>query len=517
MMNFKTWFWVLNFFTAFLRFLIIGKIGLTVDEAHYWVYTKFLDFSYFDHPPFIAYIIKISTLIFGNTEFAVRFPAVVIFFFSCWLFFICIRKLYDDKTAFIGVLLLNFLPVFSFLGSVISIPDSPLAFFWLLEFLIFIKIIQEGNKNLWYLLGIVNGLALLSKYNGIFLVFSIFAFLVLSVENRFWLKRKEPYFTAIIAGVVFSPVIIWNCLNHWVSFGFQLKHGFGNVFPQFSLTLFGRSIGAQAGYLSPFLFLFFCFVIIVCTYDAFVKKDKNALLIACFSLPTLILFNAVAAFNEILPHWTAMGWLICAIYGAHLTIKFWTSKKFRIYSYFSWAFCAFLIVLAVSHILYKVIPIEKFLPQKQREKIEHGISEAERADITNDVYGWKEMAAEIRRIINSYPPEKRPFLFTHKFYLASQLSFAVTELRVFCISDRIDAYDIWQKDLSILNGKDGLFICSNFFFSQPQERYGNVFKEYIFVEEFPIFRNKKKSKNFFFTLCKNFDSSKLPKEYIANF
>ncbi|MDR1103758.1 MAG: glycosyltransferase family 39 protein, partial [Endomicrobium sp.] len=116
-MNYKLWFWIVNVATTLLRLLIIGKIGLTIDEAHYWVYSKFLDFSYFDHPPLIGYIIKASTLVFGNNEFAVRFPTVLIFFFAMWVFFICVKKLYNERTAFVGVLLLNVLPVFSFLGS----------------------------------------------------------------------------------------------------------------------------------------------------------------------------------------------------------------------------------------------------------------------------------------------------------------------------------------------------------------------------------------------------------------
>ena len=132
-MNYKLWFWIVNIFTAFLRLLFIGRAGLTVDEAHYWVYAKFLSLSYFDHPPLIAYIIKLSTLVFGNTEFGVRFPAVAIFFIASFIFYICVKKLYNERTAFFAVLLLNVLPVFSFLGSVISIPDSPLALFWILS------------------------------------------------------------------------------------------------------------------------------------------------------------------------------------------------------------------------------------------------------------------------------------------------------------------------------------------------------------------------------------------------
>jgi undecaprenyl-diphosphatase len=513
-MNYKLWFWIVNIFTAFLRLSFIGQAGLTVDEAHYWVYTKFLSLSYFDHPPLIAYIIKFSALIFGNTSFGVRFPAVVIFFIASFVFYTCVKKLYNERTAFFAVLLLNVLPVFSFLGSVISIPDSPLALFWILSFLIFIKILETKNRNLWYLFGVCSGLALLSKYNAVMIPAGAVLFLLLSPAHRFWFKEKRFWFSFLIAFAIFIPVIIWNIENSFASFGFQLRHGFGSGLPKISLTFFGRAIAAQAGYVSPLIFPVFAAAAYLCIKEAFVKKDRTALLIFCFSLPTLVLFNGVALFNEILPHWPAMGYLILSIYAAHITLKFWDKRWFRNYTKIAWAFTIFILILAPLHIMYKVIPLEKFIPQKQAQKIKHGIAEKERIDVTNDLFGWKEVGDEIRRRLEAYPPKAKPFLFTHKSYLASQLAFAVPQQRVFCISSKIDAYDIWQRDLSPLKNKNALFICSDFFYFDPKE-YGEAFKFYSEAEEFPVYRNGVKIKNFFFTQCKDFSPQKLEPKYSA--
>ncbi|MDR1663102.1 MAG: glycosyltransferase family 39 protein [Endomicrobium sp.] len=515
-MSYRLWFWIINVATTLLRLLIIDKIGLTIDEAHYWVYSKFLDFSYFDHPPLIGYIIKVSTLIFNNTEFAVRFPIVLIFFFAIWIFFICVKKLYNERTAFVGVLLLNVLPVFSFLGSVIAVPDSPLALFWLLSLLIFIIIIETNNKKYWYLLGVTIGFAMLSKYNGVLIPFSVFLFLIFSPQHRFWFKNKEPYFGLILSAVIFLPVIIWNIENSWASFGFQLNHGFGHSLPKFSLTLFGRFIVAQAGYISPLLFLMFIFIAFLCVKETYKKKDKTTLIISCFSLPVLLFFNTIATFNEVLPHWPAMGYLVLSIYAAHLTLKFWHAKWFKFYSYASWGLALFMIIIVPLHALYGIIPIEKFMSKDKLEKIKHGISESERIDLTNEVYGWKEVGNEIRRILNSYSKEEKPFIFTYKSYLASELSACVPELRVFCISNKINAYDFWQRDLKKIKNKNGLYICNDYFFSEPKNKYGtNVFSSYTEIEEFPVYRNGKKIKNFYFIFCKSFNPYKLPQSYTA--
>ena len=516
-MNYKLWFWIVNIISTALRLLIISKIGLTIDEAHYWDYTKFSGLSYFAHSPFITYLIKASTLIFGNNKFAVRFPTVVIFFLTSWIFFICAKKLYNERTAFTGILLLNVLLVFSFLGSVITVLNSPPALFWLLSLLVFIVLIETNNKNYWYLLGIITGFAMLSRYNAILIPFSIFLFLFLSPKHRFWFARKEPYLALIISVITFSLVIMWNIENNWASFGFQLKYGLCSAIPKFSFMLFGRSIGAQAEYVSPLVFLIFIVAAALCIKEAYQKKNRQALIIACFSLPVLVFFNGIATFNEILPHWSAMGYLVLSIYVAHLTLKFWHIKWFRIYSYATWGLAVFMITATSMHALYRIIPSEKFLPQSQIEKVEHGIAKPERIDVANEVYGWKEVGNEIRKIINAYPSKEKPFVFTYKSYLASELATSVPELRGFCISGTIDAYDLWQRNLDTLRNKDGLFICNDFFFSNPKERYGEkIFTSYTEVEIFPVYRDGKKIKNFFFTVCKFFNPVNLPYEYTAD-
>lgn len=514
-MNYRLWFWIVNAGTAVLRLLFIGKVGLTVDEAHYWVYTKFLSLSYYDHPPLIAYIIKASTFIFGDTAFAVRFPAVLIFFIASWVFFICAKKLYNERTAFTGVLLLNVLPVFSFLGSVVSIPDSPLALFWILALLVFLLIIETNNKKYWYLLGIIGGFALLSKYNAVMIPVGITLFLILSPKHRFWFKHKEPYMAFLIMIAMFVPVILWNIENNWASFGFQMRHGFGNASPKFSLALFGQSLGAQAGYLSPPIFLVFVAAAYLCVKEAWQKKDRTALIIACFSLPTLILFNAVATFNEILPHWPAMGYLVLAIYVAHITLKYWDIRWFRNYTKISWIFTLIILIIAPLHLMYKIIPIDKFIPKAQAEKVKHGIPESERIDISNDVFGWEEIGTEIKRIMNSYPVRNRPFIFTHKSYLASQIAFAVPDMRVYCLSNKIDAYDLWQRNLRHLSNRDAIFVCNDFFYYDPN-KYGEAFSSYSEPREFSVYRNGKKVRNFFFTECKRFRPGKLEEKYTAN-
>jgi len=582
--NFMTYyhklFWFLTSFTTFIRLLVIGKVGITVDEAHYWVYSKFLDLSYYDHPPVIGYIVKLFSDLFGTNTFAVRLPSVIIFILTSWIFFISARKLFSEKTAFTAVILLNILPVFSFLGAIITIPDSPLSLFWILSFYLFIRLIETSQKRYWYFLGFSIGFALISKYTAVMLFPSIIVFLLFSKNHRFWFSRKELYISMFISFLCFIPVILWNIQNNWASFGFQLQHGFGKTMPQISLTLFFRSIGAQAGYISPLLFIFYCYSLYICAKEGFFKKDKYALFVASFSLPVLVFFTSIATFNEILPHWPAMGYLVATIYVAHLILKHWQTNWIRKYIIAACALAMAMNILVPLHALYKIVPLEKFINEKETLRLEicipvtkfinptndlygsaniaaiihkmydmtpsnkkqtnfshinyygskpyfyipdirsccirqitdFSIPKSEIIDPTNDMYGWDELSKAIREIYNSYPDGNKPFIFTHKSYLASQIYFYTPDIRVYCFSPKIDAYDLWQNDISNLKNRDAVFITSNIFDFFNHE-YVYPFESFEKPSELEIYRNGKIVKKFWLTVCKNFSPAMLTCEY----
>mgnify|MGYP007082087380 CR=1 FL=1 len=54
-----------------------GLTELQDDEAYYWVFSRYLDWGYFDHPPMIAVLVKMGYAILPN-ELGVRlFPLLL--------------------------------------------------------------------------------------------------------------------------------------------------------------------------------------------------------------------------------------------------------------------------------------------------------------------------------------------------------------------------------------------------------------------------------------------------------
>ncbi|HWE06173.1 MAG TPA: hypothetical protein VG274_05660, partial [Rhizomicrobium sp.] len=56
-----------------LRFILAASLPLSFDESYYWVWSKHLALGYYEHPALIALAIRAGTMIFGDTEFGVRF------------------------------------------------------------------------------------------------------------------------------------------------------------------------------------------------------------------------------------------------------------------------------------------------------------------------------------------------------------------------------------------------------------------------------------------------------------
>ena len=207
-------------YTFVLKLVFTGCLNLIPEEAYYWNYAQHLDIGYLDHPPMVAWLIWLSTSILGKSEFAVRLPA-----FICWIiaaaFMIRLTlNLGDRSAAYRSVLLLAVLPIYFGLGFFMT-PDAPLFAAWASSLYFIERALIGQDRRAWRWLGVSLGLGMLSKYPVALLGAAILIFLIVDRQSRRWLLRREPYLAALIALILFSPVLLWNIRNGWISFAFQ--------------------------------------------------------------------------------------------------------------------------------------------------------------------------------------------------------------------------------------------------------------------------------------------------------
>ncbi len=477
-------------FFLLIRLFIIGHLGLGDDEAYYWDWSRHLSLSYFDHPPLIAFLIALFVWIGGNSAFFVRLGVVLLFSISNILIFQICRRLFDEKAGFFAILLINIVPIYA-LGAIFAAPDGPLGFFFIASIYFFIRT-QETNKNYnWYLWGVFLGLALLSKYNGALIVISYIFYFLLSANRSRYLKNPNIYVALLLAAVIFSPVIVWNYQNHWASFQFQFGGGHKGHFSIYNLLLF---LGSQAGLLGILLYPLLILATVVAGYRGIKGKDEKYLLLFSLAAPTLILFHLASPFLSFKPHWTALGYLPMIICLVPIAFEKWAKNSVRIMS---------IAAVSLAFIFTAVIHIWAFHP------ILGGNIVPSRVDVTNELYGWKEVGDNVERLKGQMLAANggdSVFLFSYRYQLVSQLAFYTPgQPEVFSLNSWLDAYDFFQDSRKLV-GLDGIFVCDNRFDRKPDE-FCN-FDSLKQVEVLPIYRGGREVRKFYFYECFGFRGMK---------
>ncbi len=180
------------------------------DEAYYWVYSRFLDWGYFDHPPMIAVLIKVGTAILPG-ELGLRFFIVLMGTATIALIeYLAQPK--DIRLFFAIVLNMAVLQI----GGIIAVPDIPLLFFTALFFIVYKAFEQKNTLISALTLAIVIALLLYSKYHGILIIF----FTILS--NPSILTRWKTLLVILLSVGLFMPHVIWQVLHGLPSVNYHL-------------------------------------------------------------------------------------------------------------------------------------------------------------------------------------------------------------------------------------------------------------------------------------------------------
>jgi len=464
---------------CYLRYyyLAIYPIGLSPDETHYWEWSRRLDLSYYSKGPAIAYLIASTTWLMGDTVFGIRFLAPLFLAFSSLFVYMFTMELFNDsKKACAAALLIQITPLFAVYGILMTI-DSPLIFFWTLSLYLFWKAVEKqrsgvggqesGSKKLtadncqlyyWFLLGITIGLGLLTKYTMAFFYLCAFLFIASSREQRFWLKRKEPYLALLISLIIFSPVIIWNANHDWVT----VRHTAGQAHLsdglKISMKYFFNFLGSQLGVITPILF----FLVIYGAIRSYILRPSSLVprYLFWFWMPILGIYILKSLQGKVQGNWAMPAYVTAFIASADF---FLGKDVFRI-----GAKILLVVALAIAIFVSSVahFPRTLNLPPKM--------------DPSSRLRGWEELGIKTGEIYAEMisSGNRDVFIFSNKYQVSSELAFYMPQKpRTYFINpgSRMNQYDIWGG-LDGLLGQDALFVKMGV--GDFPEELKNVFDSY---------------------------------------
>ncbi len=201
----------------------LSPFTLAEDEAHYWEWSRHLDWSYYSKGPGIAWVIAAATSVFGNVEWAVRFPAVVAAGIGSVAAALTARAIFEDKrTGFVAAVLYQCVPPFSVLGMIMTI-DGPYLASWAVACYAAVMAARTAKPRWLVATGLALAAGFLFKYTIVLLAGGL---IIAAIAGR---KRVRFSAGAWLAGTAafalgLVPVLIWNAGQDWVTVRHLLGH-----------------------------------------------------------------------------------------------------------------------------------------------------------------------------------------------------------------------------------------------------------------------------------------------------
>lgn len=327
----------LIFFTTSLRiiYLFIFPLGLVGDESYYWEWGRNLDWGYYSKPPFIGWLMGMTSWMGADTAPWVRVPAALLGGATLIMLHRLGCHLFTPKIAFWGTIFLLLSPALSAVSLIISI-DAPLLFFWSSSMLSFWIVFYEKKSPIWIIILIVSlGFGNLTKQ--MMLLFPLLGFITILLDSskRYILVKPWIWIGWLCTLAFLIPSIWWNWSNDWITLKHTASHlNRGSFTLNERILSFFEFIISESFLIGPVLFV----GAIISLWKLIKSKDKNAQIrfLLVFSFPAFIIFVCLSFSQKVNPNWPAVFYLPIVLLTAkyfierpiNQTLKWWKNFQF---------------------------------------------------------------------------------------------------------------------------------------------------------------------------------------------
>jgi 4-amino-4-deoxy-L-arabinose transferase-like glycosyltransferase len=478
-----------------VHFALGFSIEFSVDEAHYALYAKYLDWSYFDHPPLVGWI-QWPLVSLTSSEGIIRLIPELLWVLSAFLVYqvtLEIHHLIQEHRGRNAGYLTTTLPAANLCGgmAVLAIIVAPLPHVLAIGLLpdtlltplslgLMLMAVRWTRKDSfspadWVITGLLLGLAGLSKYTAVFTAFALL-WVFFASPKKAWITTAGFWIALAIALMLISPVLYWNWSNDWISFKYQIAHGSGDTWAWRRVATF---IGLQIACFGPLMIL---------GALVFLKKCMSAqrwvliALLSFFVIPFTI-FASLSGGGS-LPHWTSPAWFCLAPFAGIGLAKMWAMHH-RIT----------IQLLAIGQLLICLLGFGYVLSG--------GITTAAiKSNPIADLYGWKIAGQKATQLAQE---TKANGIAVQNWTLGSRAAWYVSPLPVFVLDQRQDQFDLWFGQLT--SGSSVLLINWSGMSFNPPIGANLGFEQCELLDSIEITRFGQTLSQFDFSLCRNWQDT----------
>ena len=493
--------------SAVVRGILAACLEFGNDEVYYWTYALYPDRSHFDHPPMVGRVIQFFSLnLLFDSEFFIRLASVVFMTANTYIIFRIGEEIKDARAGLYAALLYT-ASIYAFvITGVFILPDTPLMLFWLLAFwmaVIYFKRLhtQQHSDSYIILFGFFAGLAMLSKYSGVFLWVGMGLYIL--IFDRKQLKSEALYCALGISFLFVIPILGWNLQYDFISFDFHSDRvGGGSV----NFGTFGTELAGEFFYNNPVVFVLTVMALVAAFKGRLSMEKWTVRLILCTALPLIAVFLAFSLTRPTLPHWNAPAYvLLILLISCMLRDKYPEADGNFVLPkgiVTALAVMLFVVVVGAAEIQTGFIPLDKH-------------SEPEmlgRNDFTLDMYGWRQLETKFaalreQQIAEGVMNEADGIIGDQWFPLAN-LDYYVARplgLKVMGLGWTYNLHKyLWinEERGGFHEGENYWFLSDSRYFKDPNVIYRGAFQSVDLVDIITIERGGKPAKNFYVYSCK---------------
>ncbi|MCP3951149.1 MAG: glycosyltransferase family 39 protein [Desulfobacterales bacterium] len=431
------------------RLVYAGQFLLVPDETNYWQWSRYLAPGYHDQAPLIAWAIKVSTLLLGHTETAVRLPSVLALAIVSIYMVLMAGRWFGGRAALNTAVISQ--GIFAFMiGGLLATADGLQAMAWAGACYHVARGYEKHRWFDWLAGGLWFGMGMLSKYTMVLFLPSAYLYGLFSSVHRARLADIKPYVGVLLGCLLFTPVIVWNAQNNWNSVRHVAYIGGANEAFRIHWNFFGDYLGSQAALLTPLVF-----ILCLMAWWAVIRKQKTAdnwiaryLFFTSFTMFVgfaLLSFHSRVYGNWPMACYITVGVLAAVLYGPGRRPDNQPVKSSRL-----WPWAVGTSYLMTAMVLLQVI--WPFLPLP---------AHLDRA--ADEIQGWRKLGVKTGEMVSGMPDPVNTFIFGVKYQTASELAF-YTPGNPHTVSinrwDRPNVYDYWWEDKDLI-GKDAVGVTQN--------------------------------------------------------
>lgn len=370
--------------------LSLERYALYGDEAQYWTWAKTLDWGYYSKPPVVAWLIALTTSLFGDSAFAIRLSSPFLHCGTALLLYAIGARYINARVGMWASITYATLPAVTLSATIVS-TDPALLFFWALGLYGLLRAEEDNRLRWWLLTGVAAGLGGLSKYNMLF--FGASAALYFYWQGTFYtqLKNKRLWAGVLTAIAIYIPNFIWNAQHGFVSYLHTGDNAEGEGLGINPLQLL-EFIGAQFGVFGP----------VLCVVLGIVLFQKNTRWKA-FIIPMLAAIVGISLLSRAHANWAAPIYIAATLWVVSFLIE--TNRV-------HWLKISLAIHLIAALLFYNFQPLVKM----------SGVELTRKTDPFRRLKGQQELGEATQQLRKKFPnakiiSEERRVVATLMYYL----------------------------------------------------------------------------------------------------